>query len=454
LQSYVALNEQYPDTAAVLLRLGMLRTLRGEYDQAEPRLRRALWLEIEGQSYEITLLYLSYLLRQKGMATEAQQAWDRAGLSPTLAGPALVLDAEYALSQGDTQAAQTRYHKAIQEPLPSDWLPLVGYRLALFQAANEPDRALAALIAFSTRYARWEQNGFPPSSDQFTAITAPVPLISPLIPRVTQDAEQLIAILEADTNERLQLLGQWYLQLGLYDLAAPQFASIPHDAPEWWLAAGYTAYTRWRAGEREAGIQQLETLVRDQPDVPQMRLLLVLVYLAEQRIDAAALQLDTLEDRYPDMPDVYLSRAMWYVVQSDYANAMSSYEEAMAVAEPNRKGAMAFRAATFSFETTYNICDSGLPMAEYAVLRMVEDAQAWTTLAAMRYHCRDFPGAEHAAHNALERGGGAEASYYLGAALLDMREYEQARRILIQAADSDPDSRWRELAEEQLNMLQ
>jgi tetratricopeptide (TPR) repeat protein len=271
---------------------------------------------------------------------------------------------------------------------------------------------------------------------------------------VTQDAEQLIAILEADTNERLQLLGQWYLQLGLYDLAAPQFASIPHDAPEWWLAAGYTAYTRWRAGKREAGIQQLETLVRDQPDVPQMRLLLVLVYLAEQRIDAAALQLDTLEDRYPDMPDVYLSRAMWYVVQSDYANAMSSYEEAMAVAEPNRKGAMAFRAATFSFETTYNICDSGLPMAEYAVLRMVEDAQAWTTLAAMRYHCRDFPGAEHAARNALERGGGAEASYYLGAALLDMREYEQARRILIQAADSDPDSRWRELAEEQLNMLQ
>jgi Flp pilus assembly protein TadD len=97
------------------------------------------------------------------------------------------------------------------------------------------------------------------------------------------------------------------------------------------------------------------------------------------------------------------------------------------------------------------VCESGLPAAEYAALRLLEDSDVWTTLAAARYHCHDFGGAVGAAQKARALGAGAEASYYLGVALLEQGNDKEARQALNRAADLEPTSVWREYAEQKLD---
>lgn len=452
-QRYLQLTQNHPDTADLLLRLGMSYTLRGEYSPAEGKLRRALWLGMPAEPTHLALLYLSYLLRERELIEEAGHTWARTGGESPLDGVAYVLQGESALRQGNYRAAETAYRDATRETLPADWLPTVAYRLALLRAAHSADTARQDLTTFQATYAAWEKtdNTFP--QEPFTATTAADPFLTPLLPDIRQPAAQLLAILQTDDPERQQLLGQYYLQHAWYGLAEDQFASIPADSPQGLNAQAYTAYTRWKAGDKQAALTQLQQLAEEHPEEPRAGLLLTLAYLAEGKPAQAQAQIDQLAQRHPQMPDVALSRANLHTAQSDYVSASTAYQEALKNAPNSRRGSIALLAARFYFEHGYNTCSAGLPAAEYAAPRLPDDPRAWTTLAALRYQCDEFAGAIQAASRAREHGATAEATYYRGAALLATQQYREARNTLILAADRQPASIWRERAEEKLALL-
>jgi len=452
-QRYQQLTQAYPDTADLLLRLGMSYTLRGEYSQAEGKLRRALWLGMPAEPTHLDLLYLSYLLRERELGEEATHTWARTGGESPLDGVAYVLQGESALRQGNYHAAEAAYRDATRETLPADWLPTVAYRLALLRAAHSAETALQDLTAFQTTYAAWNKTDDTFPQEPFTATTAADPFLTPLLPDIRQPAAQLLAILQTSDPERQQLLGQFYLQHAWYGLAEEQFANIPADSPQGLNAQAYTAYTRWKAGDKQAALTQLQQLAEEHPEEPRAGLLLTLTYLAEGKTEQAQAQIDQLAQRHPQMPDVALSRANWYTAQSDYASASTAYQDALKNAPNSRRGSIALLAARFYFERGYNVCSAGLPAAEYAAPRLPDDPQAWTTLAALRYQCDEFQGAIQAANRALEHGATAEATYHMGAALLETQQYRAARDTLIRAADRQPASIWRERAEEKLALL-
>jgi tetratricopeptide (TPR) repeat protein len=265
----------------------------------------------------------------------------------------------------------------------------------------------------------------------------------------------LLTLLQTEPPEQHQLLGQFFLDLGLYSLALKQFARLAPDSPYGPIAAAYAGYTRWQAGEERAGLQQIASLVTAYPTSPQIRLLLVLMLLQEQDFEATRRHLDTLTRQYPDMPDVYVARAQWAMRQHDYAGALRGYQKALSLVEHSfeRRGQYALLAARFHLATTYELCRHGVSSAELAARMRPDDGQAWATLAAIRYQCRYSGGAVAAARVALERGGGADARYYLGAALLELGHYDTAREMLIQAADMAPASVWRQRAEDKLAWL-
>lgn len=450
---YSRLDNQYPDSADIVLRLGISLTIRGEYALAEAKLRRALWLGLENRQHDLALLYTSVCLREQHLPLEALRVWDRASENSSLIGIEHILRGEWEVRQGHALSATAEYRAATAYPLPSDWLPLVAYRLALFDAAGSPDTSRANLAEFFARYAPWSETDGPFSYHLFAMTTPPNPFLSPLIPNGAGDVGQFLAILNTTEPERFQLLGQWYLDRQLYGLAQIQFEQAIADTPQGVLAAAYGAYARWRAGNGDEEIDRLKQIADEHPETMQARLLLTLIYMEQDDHYAVRRQMRLLDRTHPQSPDVSLLQAKWYVRQSDYASASEAYQNALQHAPDSRRGRLALLAAQFYLETSYRVCDIGEPSAEYAARRLPNDSPAWTTLAAVRYACRDFAGSVTAARRAVEHEGGAGAVYYLGAALAEQGSEDEARELLVQAADSDPDSVWRVRAEEKLARL-
>lgn len=438
LQEYASLSARY-DTVETALRLGMVRTVRGEYDLAERALRRAMALQPQGDQRSLTALYLGQVLERRGQRHDAA-LWARAADCPAgalcpYAGPQRIVRAEWALQQGDYAAAESDYRAALDRALPADWHALAVYRLALLQGARDPAAALALLTTT-------------PSPSQW-----PDPFLTPLLPSARAETDQLQTVLQADPAQRPQLLGQFYLDRNLYGLAEAQFAQVAPDDPNALAAAAYAAYTRWRAGETRVGLQRLEALVAAHPDNSRARTLLALAYLSAEDTAAAWAQLDVILDDAPGDPDTHLVWANWYVAQRDYINARDEYQRALLQAPPDERGAYALLVAQFHLNTTYELCDAGLIAAELAVRSLPASADAWTTLAGSRYQCGDFAGAAEAARNALDRTASAAAAFYLGAALNGMGDRAAARQVLVRAADMAPASIWRERAEAALAHL-
>lgn len=449
MQQYTALAEQPEQTggheAVVLLRMGMLSTLRGEDTRAEASVRRALQPGLDDESHSLALLYLGVLLRRQGAFAQAAQVWEQAGHATRMEGPQRVLLCEAELARGNDAAAQAACRSAQETSLPEDWLPLLAYRLALFDAPDDTEQAIALLNMVVTGEGLHLLLTQPPAP--------PDPFLSPLLPDIRHEAAQLLAILERAAPERYQLLGQFYLDHHLYASAEKQFVQVPPDSEGGVTAAAYAAYTRWRAGDTQAGLNQLTMLVETYPDEPHIRMLLVLAYLSEKNPDAARPHLDVLKERYAQLPEVALSEANWLVVQGNYAEASKAYQRAITLAPEDEQGRYALAAARFHLDTTYALCDQGRAAADIALRLDPTSADAWSALAAIAYHCHDMEGAVTAAQNALDLGAGLEATFYLGAALVAQGEDDQGRAQLIRAADMSPDSRWRERAEERLDAL-
>lgn len=463
-QEYRQLAEQEAlPRAERLLRMGMILTVRGAYGEAARKLHAALGAGLPTESANLALLYLGQCSWAQGLADEAERAWARLHRPSPLEGVGLVLRAEWALQQGRAEIASATYTAALERTLPADWMPTVIYRVALLQATHDPDTARASLqmLASWQQTCGASQGCFPPSVST-VAVSEPLPLIRPLIPRVPQDISPLLTILSTPAPEYYQRLGQYFLAQGWHRLALEQFEQIDEHSPDDLrvLASAYAGYTRWYLGEKSAGIQAVRDLARIAPENPHLHILLVLMLSRgdesdDQVSDGVLGELDALVSQHPTWPETFLVHAHRALRQHDYATAMRAFHQALAlvVEPPERRGRYALLVARFHLTTTYGLCEYGLPAAEQASQLLRNHVQAWNTLAAVRYHCRSFVEAAVAARIARAWGGGAEASYYLGAALLELAQRDEAKEMLIEAADAAPASPWRARAERKLASL-
>ncbi|PDW00721.1 hypothetical protein A9Q02_08880 [Candidatus Chloroploca asiatica] len=430
LEAYQGLAGDHP---AALLRVGMLRVIRGEAVLAERTLRSAMVRGLAPGDYHLALLYLGQALVDDGRVAQAERTWAlledcRVGEACVYRGPGRVLIAEAYLRHGAYGAAAEAYRDALTLPMPSGWAERARYQLVLLQAGDDPGEALATLMATDD------------------VVTSGV-LAKPLLSRLEGDRAHLRAVLQVEEGLRAQLLGQTYLEAGLYDLAITQFALVDPDSPEGLSAAAYLAYAHWLAGHTGEGREALAAMVGLHPDTPQARALLALIAVAEGADEVAWLELDALAQGHPQTPDRHLARASWYAAKGEYAQASLAYEQALGAAPFEEQGRYALLAARFHLATTYELCSAGLPLTELALERLPEEIDALVLAAGVRYQCSDGRGAIEAAQAAEAREARADAAFYLGAALASTGEYEAARAALIRASDLAPASRWRERAE-------
>ena len=436
LERYAALAPSLP---VAQLRLGMVRTLRGERNAAERALYAALQRGLAPTDAALAHLYLGRALTDAGRSDLAERRWQllepcRNQVACVYRAAARILAATAALHRGDTQTAATGYRAALTTPLPPDWAAACRYGLALLIAPDDADAARALLAEAAAELAPADA------------------LLAPLLPPVGDGPGRLAAVLAAEPTQRSQLLGQFYLDLNLYGMAEAQFARVDPQGPHALSAAAYAAYARWRAGDAAAGQTRLLALVAAYPDEPRIRSLLVLAYLTNDA-SAARDQLEALSRLSPGNPAVELVWASWYAAQHDYEQASLAYERALKAAAPAEQGSYALVAARFYLATTYELCVLGLPRAELAAHELPDDATALTTVAAQRYYCGQFAGAVAAARTAQQLGAGPEASYYLGTALAALGEREAAKAALLRAADLAPASEWCRRAELALGRL-
>ncbi len=435
--------ERYAALAPVLpvaqVRLGMVRTLRGERNAAERALYAALQRGLAPTDAALAHLYLGRALADAGRSDLAERRWQllepcRDQVACAYRAAARVLVATAALQRGDTQIAAAGYRAALTTPLPPGWAAACRYGLALLVAPDDAETARALLAEAAAELAPADA------------------LLAPLLPSAGDGPSRLAAVLAAEPAQRPQLLGQFYLDLNLYGLAEAQFARVDPQGPHALSAAAYAAYARWRAGDAAAGQARLAALVAAHPDEPRIRSLLVLAYLTSDA-PAARDQLEALSRLSPGNPAVELVWASWYAAQHDYEQASLAYERALKAAAPAEQGSYALVAARFHLATTYELCALGLPRAELAAHELPDDATALTTVAAQRYYCGQFAAAAEAARTAQQLGAGSEASYYLGIALAALGEQEAARAALLRAADLAPASAWCRRAELALGRL-
>jgi tetratricopeptide (TPR) repeat protein len=446
LQEYTHLAQE-AETGPVLLRLGIVRTLRGEFPEAEARLWHALSRDLEPAPHELAGLYVGHVLASRGQLAEGRDAWrdeTHCGATPEqcpYAGPRMVREAEWLLTSGDPAAAREHYRAALALPLPPDWHALARYRLALLQAAADPAQAQATLAA-------------PP---RHTAPTEPLlrPLL-PLSPAESDDATaRLAAVLRAAPPERARLLGQLYRDAGLARLALEQFEQAQAGAADTLAVAMQVAQARFAMGQPDASLRQVRRLAAQHPRDPRATTLLAMLQIAaSDTITETATLSTTLRALPRRRAETHLAWAAWHLQQSNYLAASGAYQEALALAPPDERGRYALLVADFHLSTAYELCSDGLAAARVAVDALPERADAWASLAAHRYQCSDFEGARRAAQQALELADTprADALYYLGAAHARQGNREAAYPLLLQAADLAPASVWRERAELLLGM--
>jgi hypothetical protein len=392
--------------------------------------------------YQLALIYLGQVLADDGRAALASKTWAltddcRSPDACAYRAPARTLLAEQSLRQGDYAAAEADYRSALGAPLPLPWASLASYRLALLQATRDPGAASATIqLAAALNLAA--------SAD---------PLLAPLLPTDIAWRGELVAAISALPDSRPYRLGQLYLGLGLYGLAEDQFALVRPGSPDARAAAVYAAYVRWRAGDRIGGLDQLAQIVHAQPDDPQARALLALAYLSDNQGEAARGQIDALARLSPSAPEIHLAWANWHAARREYPQASLEYSQAIAQAPAERRGRYALLGAQFHLSTAYDLCASGMPLAEAAVQALPADGAAWTAMAAYQHYCGQPSGALSSAQRAADSGGGAESLYYLGVALAALGQPDRARSELIRAADLAPASVWRERAETALALM-
>jgi Flp pilus assembly protein TadD len=437
LRAYTALEAVAP-SGPLSLRLGALRALRGEAQAAEDQLRRALRLGLRGSDVDLAYLYLGLQYAAQQRPDYADNAWAQLTPASPLYGVRHALLAERALAADDYALAEAHLQQAQAQPVPPVWRQLIAYRLALLTAARDAGRAASYLATLPVA----PHEG----ADPLTR------LLLPLAPSGLNHAiGELQAVLHAPPPEQHQLLGQFYLDAELYALADAQFARVPTQSAPARAAAAYAAYTRWQAGDRAGGLAQLQALAARYPDDTRAQSLLAVAYVGTQRPSDAAAQLYALQASQHGDPLVYLAWGQWYLSQGDYPHAALQYQRAVERAPAAERASYALAAAQFYLLSSYAVCDEGVAAAQRATDLAVASAAAWTTRAAITYHRTNPAAARDAAQRALALDpSSAMASYYLGVALAQLGQPDDARQALTRAADLAPASVWRERAEAEL----
>ncbi|GAB4207267.1 MAG: tetratricopeptide repeat protein [Roseiflexaceae bacterium] len=441
LAAYRGMTAAQPRFALAWVRRGMVETVRGEHDAASRSLATALGLGLRGDDYALARLYQGRVSLRMGLRDEAGQFWGTVGPGSRLLPVRRVLEAESLLRASDVSAAEAAFRAALQPGLPSEWAALAHRRIAALRAGGYPEVALAELdLADAARPGQAD-------TQRWAA------LVAPLLPSSGPDARVLRAALAAPPEQRPQLLGQIYLDAGLYGLAAAQF-DIAVRTPSALGARAFAAYTRLRTGDRAGGLAALERLAAAHPDEPRARALLALAYMAGSDSERARAELTSIRALAPRDPDIHLAWAQWYTAQHDYAAAAGSYRRALDDAPAEQRAGYALALADFHASTEVRLCADGLPAADQAARLLPDDPRALTTLASVSLRCGKTAEARAAAAKALERDpANPAAAYYLGRSLALLGDRTGARRALVSAADLAPDSPWRSRAEQQLTAL-
>jgi predicted Zn-dependent protease len=442
LAAYRALHVRAPELAAAYAHRGMVHAIRAEQIEAERALARALGLGLGGAERDLVRIYQAQLATNAGRPEEAARLHGLIDPRSPYVGVWQILDAERQLRGGDYPAAEAALRAALREALPAEWRTLAHQRLALMRASSDPAAALAELRRIP----------------QATRAERPLPyetFARPLLPSLAPAPESLAAALAADVAQRAQLLGQIYLESGLYPLAAAQFAAAgAQTGADPLAAAAYDALVRWRAADRAGTQTALTTLADANPTDARLRVLAALAALAAGDLPTAREQLAAARRITPDSAPVHAALGALYIAERDYIAAAEELASARDRAPPQERGAYALGLARFYVDTTVQVCVEGRPAAVVAAELLPEEAAAWSTLAAAEIACGDATAAAAAARRALAIAPqSAEALYALGRALAAQGDTDGARAALVAAADAAPASEWRARAEAQLSLL-
>lgn len=429
-------HKRYP---LALAHQGMLHSLRNELSQANETLARAVGLGLQNTDLELVRLYQGLVALRSERPQEAQRFWALIPAQSSLQPILRVLQAEQQLWAGEPARAEQGYREALAAGLSANWLTLVHSRLALLRASSDPATARTEIAL-----AQESTQSQPQNDTTFT---------QPLLPASPPDAAQLLAALDAPAEQQPLILGQIYLNAGLYSLAEAQFQRISPDSAQAIPAAAFAAYTRWRTGDRAGGLAQLRALVERAPEEAHVRALLALVAMDSNDKQETQSQLAMIRSMAPNAASTSLAWGQWQASQRDYVEASRLYAQALNQATPNERAIYALHLARFNLATSWQLCEQGLPAAEEAVARNAQ-AEALVLLSQIRLACGNLGGAWIAANRALALDPmNAEACYRAGLARLRFEDYQGAYAFFVRAADAQPGSVWREHAESQIIQL-
>lgn len=461
-------------------RLGMVLTIRGQNGPAARTLAYALGQGLTGVDHDLARLYQGRTALAQGHPDEAAGFWRTVPPDSSLYPIRRTLESESRLRAADYAGAEDGFLAALTPGLPLEWRTFAFARLATLRAASDPEGTLRLIEAqaddrvsvvsdnqvgagrwsvfpspsLTAGGGRWSVVGGHPGESCPLCTSRYAALAHPLIPSNGPSIGGLTAVLAAPPEQRPQLLGQLYLDAGLYQLAEAQFSRVAPQSPGGLAAATFAAYTRWRAGDRAEGVRQLEAIVAAHPNDPRARAVLALTYLAGDAQEAARRQLDSVRPAVAGSADIHLAWGQWYAARRDYPAAVGAYRRALRDAPPDQRGPYLLAMAEFYLGTGLDLCTEGRPAAELGALTLPRNPRALVLLATARLRCGDPPGARDVAQQALALDpANAEAAYYLGRALALLGDRQGARSALIAAADLAPASDWRARAETQLELM-
>jgi len=419
------------------LRLAGLALERGACGDAELLAARALQQSLTRNDAAFAHLVRAECATRRGAWDTAAAAWMALDVASPLDALAHVLQGEHALHSGDADTAIEHFEAALRHDLPTPWTLVVHLRLA--QATDDRAAAQQHLEALPA------------------TLPAPDPTTRPLLPlppaAILAQAAHLHAIGVAPLAEHPQLRGQHLLDAELWQLAAAHFDQLAHLNPHDPRAPAYAAYARYQMGERRAATDALRALHRRFPTEPLVATLRATLALEIGETATAASIIDQATMEQPLDPALALVRSNVFAAQHRYEDAVVERRLARDIAPAAQRGRYALALAQQHLDLAYNLCSDGIAAAQDATALVPTHGEAWETLAAAHYHCGRYTDAITAAQQGLEHTPDDPAlHFFLGSALWEAKQRNEAREHLIRAADLAPNSQWRERAEQLLRI--
>ncbi len=435
LYTQLAQNQGLPPHAQ--LRLAGLALERGACGDAELLAAQALTHAIARDDAALAHLIRAQCAVKREAWNTATAAWIALDAQSPLRAVAHVLQGEHALGSGDTYPAVKHFERALRHALPAPWTAFAQLRLAQMSV----DRTAAQ-----------QHLQFIP-----TTLPTPDPSTRPLLPlppsTIVAQAAHLRAVVAAPSAEHDQLRGQHLLNAALWQLAIAHFDHLAQFHPDDPRPRAYGAYARYQMGERRAATDALRVLHRRFPSDPLVATLRATLALHAGEPATAAAIVDRAAKKQPLDPALALVRSDVLVAQRRYADALAERRRARDIAPAAQRGRYALALAQHHLDLAYNLCGYGVTAAQEVTALAPTNRQAWQIMAAVHYHCGRYTDAIAAAQQGLVHAPDEPAlHFFLGSALWEAKQHDDARHHLIRAADLAPNSLWRERAEDILKI--